>query len=112
MPSRVDAESASQEGSAEDYVAEFIGQAPLALRYDVEIDEPGEVAALLAAMVPQGARVLDVGCGTGAVSAVICRKRAAEIVGIEPNEERADRARARGLRVVQGVLTPDRLREI
>ena len=76
------------------------------LRYEVHIDEPQEVARMLADLVPVGARVLDVGCGAGSVSRMIADTRNAKIIGIEPNPHRAAAARARGLEVYQDLFTP------
>ena len=49
------------------------------------------IAALAAA---PGARVLDVGCGTGAV-ALACAARGAEVLGLDPNAEMLEAARAK-----------------
>jgi methionine biosynthesis protein MetW len=76
------------------------------LRYDVHLDAPQEVARMLADLVPVGSRVLDVGCGTGAVSRVIADTRKAKIIGIEPDSHRAAAARACGLEVYQELFTP------
>ena len=76
------------------------------LRYDVHLDAPQEVARMLADLVPVGSRVLDVGCGTGAVSRVIADTRNAKIIGIEPDSHRAAAARACGLEVYQELFTP------
>src|SRR6266403_4084354 len=77
------------------------------LRYDGHTDAPQEVARMLADLVPIGSRVLDVGCGTGSVSRIIADTRKAKIIGIEPNACRAAAARARGLEVREGLLTPE-----
>ena len=74
-------------------------------RYDGHLDAPQGVARMLADLVPVGARVLDVGCGTGSVSRIIAGTRNAKIIGIEPNSRRAAAARARGLEVYQEVFT-------
>ena len=75
-------------------------------RYDGHLDAPQGVARMLADLVPVGARVLDVGCGTGSVSRIIAGTRNAKIIGIEPNSRRAAAARARGLEVYEERFTP------
>jgi methionine biosynthesis protein MetW len=85
----------------------FLDALPSASRYDYINEDPHEVAALLASFIPKGARVLDVGCGTGSVSSLIQRFRKAQIVGIEPDADRVQLAKARGLEVMQGYLTPE-----
>ena len=76
------------------------------LRYDGQPNEPNEVVGVLCEMVPEGARVLDVGCGTGSVSLHLVSSRSAKLVGVEPDALRAARARERGLDVRCEVLTP------
>lgn len=57
----------------------------------------------LAALVPTSARrVLDIGCGAGALGAALKSRQPVEVVGIERCEEAARRARARIDRVVVG----------
>jgi len=75
-------------------------------RYDGHLDAPQGVARMLADLVPVGARVLDVGCGTGSVSRIIAGTRNAKIIGIEPNSRRAAAARALGLEVYEERFTP------
>jgi 2-polyprenyl-3-methyl-5-hydroxy-6-metoxy-1,4-benzoquinol methylase len=60
-------------------------------------------------MVPHGARVLDVGCGTGSVSLHVAANTGAQIIGVEPDERRAALARERGLDVRAEMLTDDLL---
>jgi SAM-dependent methyltransferase len=56
-------------------------------------DVDGELGAALAAIVPlEGARVLDVGCGTGRVARVVL-ERGASVVGVEPAPAMLDVAR-------------------
>ena len=82
------------------------------LRYERTVDEPQEVARMLAELVPVGSRVLDAGCGTGSVSRIIADARNATIVGIEPNPHRAAVARARGLEVHEEPFNPAILRRL
>lgn len=77
----------------------FVAERVNPLRYDGQPNEPDEVVGVLSAMIPQGSRVLDVGCGTGSVSLHLIANRGVTIVGVEPDEERAARARERGIDV-------------
>lgn len=74
--------------------------------------DPDEVAGIVAGMIPQGARVLDVGCGTGSMSEILADACRADIVGIEPDPSRAARAKARGLSVRVGYFSHELIREI
>jgi methionine biosynthesis protein MetW len=58
--------------------------------------------AVIAAHVPQGARVLDVGCGDGALLATLRDGKAVDARGIEIDPVLVERCVARGLSVVQG----------
>ena len=82
---------------------------PAAGRYDRQTYAPDESTALLGGFVAVGARVLDVGCGTGSVSRLLREHRHARIVGVEPNAERAALCRDRGLEVHTGYLTAELL---
>jgi methionine biosynthesis protein MetW len=90
----------------------FVDKLPDALRYDLQTDDPHEAAGIVLSMIPRGARVLDVGCGTGATTWLIREKRVADVVAIEPNPERARAARARGLSVRNEVLAEGLLSEL
>ena len=82
------------------------------LRYDGHVLDPDEVTGVVASMIPTGARVLDVGCGTGSLSEIVRKTCQAEIVGIEPDANRAERAMARGLQVHVGYLSRTLIHEI
>src|SRR4051812_40210561 len=77
------------------------------LRYDGQLNDPDEVVGVIIDMIPPGARVLDVGCGTGSVSVQIIANGNATLVGVEPDEVRASKARERGVVVRSGILTPE-----
>jgi methionine biosynthesis protein MetW len=83
-----------------------------ALRYDEPSDEPDETAYVLRRLMPAKARVLDVGCGTGSLTLAVTKEADAEVLGIEPDPQRAEHARKRGLKVVCGVADPDLLRKL
>jgi methionine biosynthesis protein MetW len=75
-----------------------------ALRYDGHTDDVHEVAGMLHTLMPSGVRVLDVGCGTGSVTLIANRTKNNEVLGIEPDEQRAARSRSRGIDTVCGEL--------
>ena len=56
----------------------------------------------IAGMVPEGAKVLDVGCGDGDLLALIQETRKADARGLEISPAGVSRCVARGLSVVQG----------
>jgi methionine biosynthesis protein MetW len=74
------------------------------LRYDGHTDDLFEVAGMMRAAIPNGARVLDVGCGTGGLTEIVTRGKDASVVGIEPDKARAALAAERGLEVFGGTL--------
>jgi len=77
------------------------------MRYDGSSASPLESSGLLMSMIPEGARLLDIGCGTGSISSMIRDLRRADVVGIEPNPGRAKRAAETGLTVINGLFTED-----
>lgn len=86
------------------HAAGIIDTTPQALRYDWCSDDPAEVAGILRDLMPQRSRVLDIGCGTGAVTLVANRDKDNDLYGIEPDPTRATVARSRGINVVCGNL--------
>ncbi|MXO60001.1 methionine biosynthesis protein MetW [Altererythrobacter salegens] len=58
--------------------------------------------AKIAENVPEGVRVLDVGCGDGELMAVLRETRHVDARGLEIDPELVERAVARGLSVIQG----------
>jgi methionine biosynthesis protein MetW len=60
--------------------------------------------ALISELVPQKARVLDLGCGDGALLALIRKERDAFVRGVELSPDNVAGAIARGLSVFQGDL--------
>lgn len=65
-------------------------------------DQPRVDHQLIAEMVTAGARVLDVGCGDGALLQLLADKRGTDGRGMEVNREKVNACVARGLSVVQG----------
>ncbi|MFC3711645.1 methionine biosynthesis protein MetW [Sphingoaurantiacus capsulatus] len=63
--------------------------------------------AAIAEIVPAGARVLDVGCGDGALMAALRDEKGVDARGIEISREGVAAAVGRGLSVVQGDADTD-----
>jgi methionine biosynthesis protein MetW len=63
--------------------------------------------AKIAKHVPQGARVLDVGCGDGTLMAVLQAERGCDARGMEIDPDEVEKAVGRGLSVVQGDADKD-----
>ena len=80
----------------------ILPEPPSPLRYQYFSFEPLEVTGMLAARVNAGARLLEVGCGTGAMLGVFRDRSSADVTGIEPDAPRVAMARDLGFNVVQG----------
>ena len=63
--------------------------------------------ALIASLVPKGARVLDVGCGDGTLLTLLRETKSVDGRGIELERERVNEALARGVPVIQGDADAD-----
>ena len=63
--------------------------------------------AAIAEMIPDGARVLDVGCGDGALLEYLVRTKHVDGRGIELSQQNVNACVARGLAVVQGDADAD-----
>lgn len=63
--------------------------------------------ALIASLIPMGARVLDVGCGDGALLELLEAERAVDGRGIELSQAGVNACVARGLSVIQGDADTD-----
>ena len=61
-----------------------------------------DVAAVAEATAPEGARVLEVGCGPGHLSVRLARRHGLEMTGLDLDPAMIERARANADRVVDG----------
>jgi methionine biosynthesis protein MetW len=85
----------------------MLDAAPNPLRYDGIFREPDEITDCLCRLIPRGARLLDIGCGTGVITHVLASEHDCRIVGFEPDAARAELARARGLDIRSEFATLD-----
>jgi methionine biosynthesis protein MetW len=63
--------------------------------------------AAIAEMIPQGARVLDIGCGDGALLEHLQRTKGVDGRGLELSQQNVNACVARGLSVIQGDADTD-----
>lgn len=82
---------------------ELVHAAPL----EFETRGPRGDYAVIALMIADGARVLDVGCGDGALISLLARERHARARGLERDRVAVRACVARGLAVVQGDAITD-----
>jgi len=76
---------------------ELVHPAPLDLKTEPRADHD-----VIAQLVSDGARVLDVGCGDGALIRLLTRECAAQVRGLEIDPVKVHGCVSRGLSVVQG----------
>lgn len=76
---------------------ELVHSTPL----DLVDAEPRADHAVISRMVSEGAKVLEIGCGDGALISLLARERKAQARGLERDQRRVNACVARGLSVVQ-----------
>ena len=57
---------------------------------------------IIADLLPQNSRVLDVGCGDGTLMKFLSEKKNIDVRGLELNEENVESCIAKGLSVIEG----------
>jgi methionine biosynthesis protein MetW len=72
-----------------------------------QMQNPRLDLALIAEMVAPGARVLDVGCGDGALLQLLAEKRQVDGRGVELSQRGVNECVAKGLSVIQGDADTD-----
>jgi methionine biosynthesis protein MetW len=97
--------------SPDDNSAGFLDHVPPSMRYEQASREKDDTALKLARRIPAGSRVLDVGCGSGPVTEILRTVSDAIIIGIEPDKQRAQWARGRGLTVINDYLSQAIIRD-
>jgi 2-polyprenyl-3-methyl-5-hydroxy-6-metoxy-1,4-benzoquinol methylase len=102
-----------QSSSPDENAAGLLKDALDPLRYAERILDPCVVSGIVVRMIPQGARILNVGCGTGALTEIVRDTlERLSLWRIEPDATRAAQAVAHGLNVRLGYLDRDMIREI
>ncbi len=77
---------------------ELVHPAPL----ELTSAEPRGDHLVISRMIENGGKVLDVGCGDGALMQLLSRQRDAKVRGLEIDPNKAHRCVVRGMSVVQG----------
>jgi SAM-dependent methyltransferase len=81
----------------------LLGREPDPLRYgEGDALDPFEAPGIIRSLTPDHVRVLDVGCGAGALTVAIHAGKNNEVACVEPDPLRSAAARARGLCVHEG----------
>jgi methionine biosynthesis protein MetW len=62
---------------------------------------------IIASMIPEGSRILDLGCGNGELLALLTGNKKISGTGIEQDKEKAAHCISRGLSVLQGDLNDE-----
>ena len=91
----------------ESHLFAFLGFEPDPARYEQSHVLPGDSYDVIACLVKRSSKVLEIGCGTGTLLECLSRRRDCKVFGIEPNKDRADLARQKGLTVIQAYLAPE-----
>ena len=66
--------------------------------------KPNNIDKIQLDMIPEGSRVLEIGCATGFMGEYLVREKGSSFLGIEADTNQCAEARKRGLQVVAGYL--------
>lgn len=77
----------------------FLGYNPNPLRYEYSDPSPYEAHNTIAGMIPQDARVIEIGCGTGILGEILRTRGICNYEGIEPSKPRAAKALSKSLSI-------------
>ncbi len=97
--------------SSDNIAQGFLESIPNSLRYEFKSMDPDDAAMKISRLINKGTKVLDVGCGTGVVTAIVKNVAEVNIIGIEPDEFRVIKAKEKDLDIYQGFLNEDFLRK-
>lgn len=77
------------------------------LRYSSTVTSRYESVGLIMKRIKRNSRMLDIGCGTGSISKTIADGTESNLLGLEPDEKRAEAARDRGLEVLTAIYSDE-----
>ncbi|MCK9412228.1 MAG: class I SAM-dependent methyltransferase [Prolixibacteraceae bacterium] len=89
----------------------FLNKKPNHLRYDFRSTDVDDVAMKITKLIKPNSKVLDVGCGTGVIAEILKEYTNADVIGIEPDEERVKKALEKNIVVYNDLLTESFFKE-
>lgn len=92
---------------SESYLFPFLGFEPDPCRYEKSNVKKGDSYDIISSLIKNGSIVLEIGCGTGSLLSYLSENLHCVVEGVEPNKERADFAKQKGLAVINAYLSSD-----
>lgn len=89
---------------SESYLYPFLGFEPDPARYEMPRVTEGDSYDVISSLVRGHSTVLEIGCGTGSLLEYLVKTRGCVVDGIEPNKDRANLAKKKGLSVINSYL--------